>query len=134
MTDNALELAALIDRVKAATGPDRELDLEITNQFGVWIPTHPNPNDWMTVIPSAISTADRYVQRYTSSLDAVVALVERESPWADWNVASTVTDAGRKFMAEVGDGSQEWAQPTAPLALLLAYLRARTEAAAKNAE
>lgn len=73
------ELAALIERVQAATGPDITLD------FGV------HDAVYGSLTPGV-------VPRYTSSLDAVVGLVEGELPGTEWS-ASTIYGAA---WAEVG--------------------------------
>ena len=62
-------IEALIERVKAATGPDRGLDEALRAHFG-----YP-PKPW----------------NYTASIDAITALIERVLP--GWHIASgTVGD------------------------------------------
>lgn len=63
--------ADLIARLEAATGPDRELDWRIADAIG-------HPSFAMKIVmwpPLSIgSRADRYVPRYTSSIDAARTL------------------------------------------------------------
>ena len=105
-------LRALIERVERATGPDREIEEDVDAAFD-----QPDPM-WDTC--------------YTSSLDAVVALVERYDPEQSfpWSVHRLI---GAKFyVAEIeGDedvGGGEGDGKTPALALLLAFLRMKHEA------
>jgi hypothetical protein len=117
------DLERLIERVEKATGPDEALDADILSALG-WHCRHGNgpwqdPDGvvWRCFLNDKVPV--------TSSLDAVVALIEREMQWADWDVSRTVTDEGPRFVAEVGGETQVWHRPTAPIALLAAFLRAR---------
>lgn len=88
------KLSELIDRVEKATGPDRDLDAEIdVALFGgetVW----KQANYTMESYPASRRPskqhvggfANEHVPPYTASLDAVVALVEKELPGAPTTV------------------------------------------------
>ena len=93
-----MKLEELIERVSKATGPDRELD-------------------W--AIADAILPHGPCAPKLTSSLEAVLALVEREMPLVvvniNWNSVS----------AYVRIGSVEHKHKTPALALLLAFLRVK---------
>lgn len=78
-------LPSLLDRVKAPSGPDRELDhlvhgtlVESVGQKAY------NLNDDGT--RGSFIGADRTAPEYTTSLDAVIALTERVLPGAMWGV------------------------------------------------
>jgi len=62
------ELQALLDRVKAATGPNYALEVDIH-----------------AMCAGAVDTPDRRAPAYTASLDAITALIERELPGAMWS-------------------------------------------------
>lgn len=70
------ELSGLVERVKAATGPDRELDRDLTAYF------HPDePLQWPDMYKAtAEHWRKRRVERLTGSLDAAVALCHRVLP------------------------------------------------------
>jgi len=126
------ELQALLERVKAATGPDREIDLEIA-LFAGW--THVRMKGdakpyWRK--PGETQYFMRYEPpRYTASLDAITALIERELPGLCLSVGQNVhhfywfaslgdvDDDG--VPREVASGHSEF---TAPLALTVAFLSA----------
>ncbi len=110
-------LKDLIARVEKATGPDPQLDLHV-HQF--------LQEDWM----------HGTMPFYTSSLDAVVALVEMELPDWRWHVAKRGYDNGAyqdgkagawldsPFSSGFGMNAKAFA-PTPALALLLVFLRAK---------
>lgn len=91
------ELQALLERVKAATGPDRELDAHIfacsqggrihyfdaeTKEF-VW--EKPMGGFWARGVKSVRSTA-----KFTTSVDAIKAMVERDLP--GWRICIETKD------------------------------------------
>lgn len=105
-----MSLTDLIARVEKASGPDRHLDWEVhclngMEGVGMYGP-HPT---------------------FTASLDAVVALVERELPGWGWLVATRDDDYSASVWAPgyrfdpLGSGHGK----TAALALLRAFLRAK---------
>jgi hypothetical protein len=81
-------LDALIERVRGLEGPDRETDAEVdVAVFGgetVWTPTrYTNEQFPASRRPSKHHVGgfeNEHVPTYTASLDAVIALIERELP------------------------------------------------------
>lgn len=93
----------LLERVKAASGPDRELDGEV--------------HDFAT------QTVEQYAPAYTASVDAALALVERLLPGWNWHLnrlgqPRAVINDGPKAQFEC------WDNTTLPLAILAALLTA----------
>lgn len=84
------DLSKLIERVENATGPDRELDLELANVAG-WR----CDGDWLYTPDGAMAafTADS-PPAYTSSLDAALALVEEKLPGWTRLVDATAPELG----------------------------------------
>lgn len=104
------DLRALADRVEQATGPDRELDVDIEHARG-----------W----PDAQWTSD--ARRYTASLDAAVTLVPTgASPTFGQNVHHRYWGASINRLTPDGEvESVAWGQAHQPaLALTAAALRA----------
>jgi hypothetical protein len=118
-------LAELIARVEGLKGPDRDVDLAIAS----------------AIVPDVIvmrqrdddTGADPYTYWcYTASIDAVVALIERELP--GWDIVTQSRDnIGSVALAEPKDGKSwgECIKATSspldrpmPLAYCLAFLRA----------
>jgi hypothetical protein len=102
------DLQALLERVKAATGPDRELDRAIDDYFD----------------PMHIGA----LRPVTASIDAALALVERRLPRWNWIVSDRATCVLRP--ANGKDENRSWIQwreanaRTPPLAILAALLTA----------
>lgn len=114
-------LADIISRIERATGPDRELDVDLMAAF---LPRHKVTTEvgFEELIRVAWAWDSREgiwreVERipYTASVDAVLALMQRALPDAFWLV-------DKQCFASVGDGRGKAATPA--LALLLALLRA----------
>ena len=112
------DLSELIARVEKATGPDPEIENEIERLFGD--------------VPLIAHGLNIRWPHYTSSLDAVVALVEREFDDREWAVGPdkengcTWARIGNDNWDEANDdilGKGPRNQPA--LALLLAFLRAK---------
>lgn len=147
-------LSGLRERIKAATGPDRKIDCEIEaaiihrERFVVVPPPfydperyfcNPDPSvDWIGY--DLLNTAPRY----TASIDAALALVERMLPGWKWGVSSIAVRTGEKTAEgypRYGEGFRAHVTavsalrpmpsigeaPTAPLAILLALLTALQE-------
>lgn len=67
------DLTGLIERLREAKGPDKQLDLDIAVQLGQpWT----YGDDLRGLAPD----------RYTASIDAALALVEQKLPRADWTL------------------------------------------------
>ena len=116
------DLAALIERLEKLTSPDREVDDLIGAAVFRTEPVGPF---------SPGSKVDKRLPRYTASLDAVIALVERELPGMAWTLGQNVHH--RYWVASLNrlndEGAPEsiaWGQSNQPvIALLLALLRAK---------
>lgn len=146
------DLADLIARVEAATGPDREADRAIARMIG-WHRVEPRftrnrkggwiaPEDFMGVEQSGAPRLDSLhgtsiwpdVPCFTATLDAALALAERVLPgWtARLDITPKMTDAGfdppwtdDMRNKPFGHGSSSAQAPTPALALCLAVLRAK---------
>ena len=124
----------LLERVEAASGPDRELDAVLWLAFTpgatrrtLHVPHWQRPYD----IDETRDEKGRLiiVPSYTSSLDAALALVERVLPGWLWMVASA--DPPNRLPARVelwtGDEEVRASAATPALALLAALLKATPE-------
>ena len=99
----------LISAVEAATGADREIDRAVRRHF--------NPTEAVN-------------NEYTSSIDAVVALIRREMPGAEIALSGCgdFYEASVWLPPEPGhEGSSGMKPYRAALALLLAFLRAKAQ-------
>lgn len=151
MTDTA-KLEDLVGRVEAATGPDRELDGAIALAVGGWhrdwLDEGRNPHHmpdwyWWHTDDHPHQATDAH-PRYTSSIDAALALAERVLPGYRWGVSQAGIRTGKHpdgkhpdgktaysdgFKAHVTEASPLRPMPTiaeartAPLAIILATLR-----------
>jgi len=112
------------DKLKALTAPCREADAEIAVMFG-WAKDKPC-DQWKNslAIWSYGGKWYRDPPRFTASLDATVALVEREMPGKRWSV---VCYGNNDTTATIGDSADDaWAEHTFPaVALQLALLDAK---------
>jgi len=142
------ELQELLERVKAATGPDRKIDADIYNAIiddGGRIAF--KVKDWSRQPGSRLSRwhdgwltgkgeTDGYaeeLERYTASLDAIVGLIERELP--GWIIDHIGADAlGQPaalktigWTAELWNGlcTVQGQSEALPLALCAAFLAAK---------
>ena len=120
------DTAALLARLTAATGPDRELDAEIYCTLDpTWkakqAPTA-QATGWVSKGPYT-----RLAPDYTGSLDAALTLVPENHMWflgnldpSDMRFSATISVVGNI-------GAEIWRSihATAPLALTIAALRAR---------
>lgn len=137
MTTDRDDIASLLERVKAATGPDRDLDRSIWRHF------NPRPAGRVSdvVLPQgfgkgALNDALDPTPMLTGSIDAALALVERLMP--DWGV-QTMSPAGGEYAAcnmwlPPPDGGPKalWRRSsgksvTLPLAILAALLTSLKE-------
>lgn len=106
----------LIERIEAASGPDREIDLAI--DLGA------RPDQWAQVChdnPASVPTQwcdDDELPRYTASVDAALTLVPVDRQWSITNCRSP------KTVAQVG-AFNVGSAATPALALCAAALKAR---------
>lgn len=121
----------LIERVEKATGPDRGIDALVANEckaldakhFGMWYGLRPK-GSVSTYLDFCKSGA---AAKYTSSLDAVVGLIERELPKWGWQISVSENGAhpiGKLFCSYPINRNEYGEAATATLSLLLAFLRA----------
>lgn len=115
-----MTIEALIEKLSAATGPDRDIDGALVEVFAthppLWKRKRGSTSEWGNDHP--LSSWD--APRYTASLDAALALVEKKLPGWDWEVhnnglARLLSPEGNSIYANA---------PTPALALCLALLRA----------
>jgi hypothetical protein len=140
-----MEVQALIERLEKAEGPDREIDARLCAalydipdppkafKLGACPPRRPHHDDWQVECWSAAGLVRSYTPaNYTASLDAALALVERVLPGWWWSVYCTAgpnPETRDTFTAAVFPRTQvgppETSRaPTAPLAILIAALKA----------
>ena len=123
--------AELLTALKAATGPDRELDADLATYLGypvIW----KQANGTMDVFPVWKGPLGKEpCPRFTDSIDAALALVQEKLPPRDgWRF--NIVDIGEERVGfEVHKpewpGSHYEDAPTAPLAILIALLTALEE-------
>lgn len=137
MTDTTADaiapLKALRDRLRAASGSDRELDARVLIAL---IPDQWRADAYDVELGFAVEHAEGRafrkvrVPQFTASIDAALALCERTLPGAYWRVEKSppalAAAHGQPFWATCGAAGQQEAAtgPTAPLAILLALLEA----------
>jgi hypothetical protein len=128
-----MELRELRERLEAAEGPDRELDLDLAITMGT-MPPEWNPEDddrGCYVDPGSVCLSPGVFEApaYTASLDSAVALVEKVLPGRDWSCVSVDST----YSAWLGPEEEEgiiWPQdnsPTPALALCTALVKALEE-------
>lgn len=120
------ELQTLLERVEKATGPNRKIDALL------W-PLAPDFTRDVSLTGEEVAWREHASPRYTASLDAALALVERVLPGWTWDIGAESYGASaegawarvypRGFMSK-GSGNRYAKTPT--LALLAALLRALT--------
>lgn len=146
MESEMTEIGELLERVKAATGPDRKLDraiglsvggLKSVEEFGM------AGNWWERFTEGGLTVG---LPPYTASIDAALALVERVLPgWVVSDLSQNSRHAGDPWGCELAlyFGSEPsknrsafsgWDFPTAPLAILTALLSALTALQDQNNE
>lgn len=134
------DIAALRElkaKVNAATGPDRELDAQLSVHFGLMSAEH--AEYWLEWIAGLGGSCDAPVppSPLTASMDAAVALVERVLPGWSWEARRSGTgDSGQAMVWNpmTQPGTTQWesfrvtgcASPSlAILSALLAALAAK---------
>lgn len=151
------DLSELLAKIEAANGADRALDVALSDALNDgFLPFNQDPYSWLCKIGTGWievrrlqgikegfhSSADRYVARYTGSIDEALALVGRKLPEHDW-AYSLVFDYGglRRCHINIAAGTDGWPPgganfnedaETVPLAILAALLRALAETPAND--
>lgn len=123
------DLSELLERVKAATGPDRDLDAAIGKALGAEFKARNvhRRGHYIGGKPVLLRVAEDY-PRFTASVDATLALVERCLPGWRYDIHSP--RFGTPFEGVLMDGDSASRRivvghaPTAPLAILSALLQA----------
>jgi hypothetical protein len=127
--DQQRSVAELLERVKAATGPDREIDRDLVERFysEAVRPEWRSGDGWFHPDFGKVRPADPY----TASLDAALALVERVLPGWAWSVGNLRNGAQCYLMDRPGGVLHEpGLAATPPLAVLRALLAALLSAPA----
>jgi len=131
-------LTELRERVERATGPDRELDIEIagalfelsrlTKKLQRSLGFRPGSVEPQIIIRDRFAGADTEpIPYYTASIDAALALVERKLPGAEYDITTLYGVAHVDLPLNYSDQSSECgrrADGSVPLAILTALLRA----------
>jgi hypothetical protein len=142
MTPNAQSLEGLIERVKAATAQDRELDCQIAYALNYEVEgmaasfrSYCDVHDlkWGEIARHANSPQSilsHNLPRFTASIDAALALVERVLPGCYWTIEADACwirvltdDDVAEFQGNKSGMGGRWT----PLAILLALLQALKE-------
>ncbi len=116
------DLELLLERVQKAMGPERGLDATIFGLLAL-------PEPWPTWIVEQEAGRDDFtaIPRYTASLDAITALIERELP--GWQIACGTCgehDVPWACVTEPMEPCRDFSESdlTMPLALCAAFLQA----------
>lgn len=134
------DLKALVERVEAATGPDRELDAQLWC-LGEGVKFSHLSSQSEAIIffrlgKNGTCREDGW-PRYTASLDSSLALCERVLPGWKWSIQHNDAEVedGPCFYARVGARRNgAWPGKTPALALLAAMLKALVAQAAPSTD
>lgn len=135
------DLASLLERVRSATGPDREIDGRIEVHFRIhpwgpfhWINRSPEVNFasyegdvWLSGGAGKFPGSGWQSKPYTSSIDAALALVERLMPGASVNMLQVAKSCNAAVFPEGAGMMPTQVAPTLPLAILAALLTSLKE-------
>lgn len=129
-------LQELLERVEAATGPDREIDAAIWLQMvpgatrKQWSYVHARTNRVCSVDETRDAGRLIIVPAYTASIDAAVGLVERMLPMGTWSLYNSdpkcIPKGGSAYIFADSDDEDSFraAGATPALALIAALLKA----------
>ncbi len=109
------ELKALIERVERATGPDREIDARVWcavqgYEFSAMKNEHSfKYAPYRDALRASLLWGHQLVkgEHYTSSLDAVIALIEQQMPGAEWSLTNLYGTAWAELPLNGGDMQNE---------------------------
>jgi hypothetical protein len=136
------DLPALLERVKAAKGPDRELDVMLADVLDVepdpplsctfrqYVRLHSSPAKVAENANSHHNILNTALPRYTASIDAALALVERKLPGTMRAVGSMEFGPFCRLVVPNDDGGfidgyhEVLDAKTEPLAIIAALLTA----------
>ena len=129
-------IPALIERLEALAGPDREIDWLIHRiDMGAWLDEHGYKrvgDGYVTETPPIHGTERCSGPEYfTASLDCTVALIERVLPGCEWTASNNARFRDKGPFAEIvivrpaGKSGYCGLGKTAPLAILIAMLKAK---------
>lgn len=128
------DLNELLERVKAATGPDRGLDARIEFTLSGVSFFESDIADLLQVIdePTGYGKYQKIdsanIPSFTASIDAALALVERVLPNTLRRLSDWEDGTGAKANLVLSNGSHHWADGASiPLAILAALLQALTK-------
>jgi hypothetical protein len=124
------EINALIEKLKVATGPDRRIDGDIAEalkQVPAWCTKrhHTQPELWSDGGPG-LRAKTWLAEKYTDSIDAALALVERVLPGVDWSIDRRDEGDPEEWF-DVTVGASFVQHRSAPLAILLSLLLALSQ-------
>jgi len=127
------DLSPLIERLSAATGPDRELDAEISAHLHGGIPSHQAEQAWKRsysagYVHRAVPGGGFHAPHYTGSIDAAVRLVPEGEKYRPHKVILAVSQSGTRFSTVLD--SWQWGKIVGhgsnyAIALCIAALKAR---------
>lgn len=114
-------IASLIARLEAATGPDRELDLDLW-----WACKANNPTGApMDADYKALNLAMNDAPRYTASIDAAQTLVPEGMKWSVGSWSDNFATVGKDSLGKDAVNICIEPAPSPPIALCIAALKAR---------
>jgi hypothetical protein len=121
------DLSDLIERVRAATGPDRRLDADIMRAVCL-----SDINDWWYETPWGTLESDPTCPPITESIDAITALIEAKLPgWQYGSERRRDTNGGASAWVAPNEDANRARAATEPLARTLAFLLAVQATGAK---
>lgn len=131
LSEQASTLSDLLERVRGATGPSRELDADLYRALGYEV--RQSGDGFWTWSQSGGSDL-RILPKFTASLDAALALVERVLPGWEWSVGSDQGCAiATVWTPHAGVDDLDVGGPTPALAILAALLSALLAQASETA-
>jgi hypothetical protein len=129
-------IPALIEKLRGLKGPDRDVDAEIATAAAgyVYEKWKGDRKAWFYAPDGrryqlyGYGYGSECLPRFTASLDAVTALIERDGTW-DWSIFRDNGEAiaGVQPASDDGCDCADTHAPTPALALLIAFLEAKME-------